>query len=78
MLAVGSVGCVGGGKLYILGVAGYNKCIWDVLVPEGEQEEAGERLYSAKFVELSQLGKHCQWDLLGLGFAPGLVGLSFS
>jgi len=26
----------------------------------------------------SQLGKWCQWDLLGLGFAPGLVGLHFS
>jgi hypothetical protein len=27
-----------GGKLYILGVAGFNTPIWDVLVPEGEQE----------------------------------------
>ena len=27
---------------------------------------------------ISELGKQCQWDLLGLGFAPGLVGLGFS
>jgi hypothetical protein len=39
-----------GGKLYILGVAGYNKPIWDVLAPEGEREEAGERLYGAKLI----------------------------
>jgi len=44
-----AVGCVGGRKLYILGVAGYNKCIWDVLALEGEREEAGERFYGAKF-----------------------------
>ena len=25
----------------------------------------------------SQLGKRCQWGLLGLGFAPGLAGLGF-
>ena len=44
-----AVGCVGGGELYILGVAGYNKPIWDVLALQGEREEAGERLYGAKF-----------------------------
>ena len=33
-----------GGKFYILGVAGYNKPIWDVLALEGEREEARERL----------------------------------
>ena len=27
---------------------------------------------------MSQLGKRCQLALLGLGFAPGLVGLGFS
>jgi len=27
---------------------------------------------------ISQLGKRCQWGLLGLGFAPGLIGLGFS
>jgi len=27
---------------------------------------------------MSQLGKWCQLGMLGLGFAPGLVGLSFS
>jgi len=35
-----AVGCVGGRKLYILGVAGYNKPIWDVLALEGKREEA--------------------------------------
>jgi len=33
-----SLACV---KLYILGVAGYNKPIWDVLALQGEQEKAG-------------------------------------
>ena len=33
-----TVGCIGGGKLYILGVAGYNKPIWDVLALQGERE----------------------------------------
>jgi len=36
-------------KFYILGVAGYNTPIWDVLALQGEREEAGERLHSAKF-----------------------------
>ena len=36
-------GMMGGQKLYILGVAGYNKPIWDVLALQGEREEAGER-----------------------------------
>ena len=65
-------------KLYILGVAGYNKPIWDVLLLKGEREEAAECFYGAKFVELSQLGKWCQWDLLMPGFAPGLVVIGFS
>ena len=57
-----AVGHDGGQKLYILGVAGYNKPIWDVLALQGEGEEAGERLYGAKFVELSKLGKRfCDW-----------------
>ena len=42
------VGCVGGRKLYILGVAGYDKPIWDVLVPEGEWEEAAEHIYGGQ------------------------------
>ena len=73
-----AVGHDGGWKLYILGVAGYNKPIWDVFALEGKREGAGERLYGAKFVELSKLGKRCQLGLLGLGFAPGLVLLGFS
>jgi len=126
---------------YILGVAGYDTPIWDVLVLQGEQEEAGEHLHGAKFenyvpirqvvpvglawarfcswarcgwfftekkvyyssyhiftynvlfykllgrqervdgigwvwMSLSQLGRYSQLGLLGLGFAPGLAGLS--
>jgi hypothetical protein len=36
------LGVLGGGKLYILGVAGYNTPIWDVLALQGVPEEAGE------------------------------------
>ena len=71
-------GLIGGEKFCILGVAGYNRPIWDVLALQGEQEEAGERLHGAKFVELSQLGKRCQVGFLTLSFAAGLIGLSFS
>ena len=45
-----TVGHDGGQKLYILGVAGYNKPIWDVLVLQGEREEAGEHLHGAKLI----------------------------
>ena len=75
---LGALGGISGRKLYILGVAGFITPIWDVLALQGEQEEAGERLYGAKFVELSQLGKRCQWGLLGLGFAVALIALGFS
>ena len=67
-----------GGKLYISRVAGLYTPIWDVLVPQGERVGVGERLYSARLINSSQLGKQCQLDFLGLGFAPGLVGLGFS
>jgi hypothetical protein len=46
---LGTLGGISGGKLYILGVAGYATPIWDVLALQGEQEEAGQRLYGAKF-----------------------------
>ena len=47
---LGSLGSLGGGKLYILGVAGYNTPIWDVLALQGEREEAGEHLHGAKLI----------------------------
>ena len=47
----GTLGGIWGRTLYILGVAGYNKTIWDVFALQGEQEEAGECLYGARFVE---------------------------
>jgi len=34
-----------------LGVAGYNKSIWDVLALEGEREEAAEPLQGAKLIK---------------------------
>jgi hypothetical protein len=71
-------GAIGGGIFYILGVAGLDTPIWDVLAPQGERVGAGEHVYGARFVELSQLGKRCQLALLRLGFALGLVRLGFS
>ena len=60
-------GYIGSGKFCILGVAGYNKPIWDVLALQGEREEAVERLYGAKFVELFRIRKAVSegslWDL---------------
>jgi len=50
MWAGGCARC-GGGKLYILGVAGFITPIWDVLVPEGEQEEAGEHICGPKLIK---------------------------
>jgi len=35
---------ISGTKFYILGVAEYNKPIWDVWVLQEEREEAGEHL----------------------------------
>jgi len=47
---LGSLGGILGGKLYILGVAGYNTPIWDVLALQGEWKEAGEHLHGAKLI----------------------------
>ena len=47
-----AVGCIGGRKLYILGVAGYNKPIWDVLAPKGEREETAEHIYGPKLIKI--------------------------
>ena len=75
---LGASGGISGGKLYILGVAGYITPIWDVLALQGERDEAGQHLWGAKLINFSQLGNRCQLGLLGLGFAPGLVGVAFS
>jgi len=75
------LGSFGGMKLYILGVAGYNKPIWDVLALQGEQEEAGEHLQGAKFVELFPIRQMVSggslWTL-GLGLAVGYIVLVLS
>jgi hypothetical protein len=41
---LGVLGGISGRKFYIWGIVGCNKPIWDVLVLEGEQEEALNRL----------------------------------
>ena len=48
---LGTLGAIWGAKLYIWGVAGYDIPIWDVLTPEGEQEEAGEHIDSPKLIK---------------------------
>jgi hypothetical protein len=48
-LLLSTLGGIWGGKLHILGVAGYITPIWDILALKGEREEAGEHLYGAKF-----------------------------
>jgi len=49
---LGASGGISGGKLYILGVAGYNTPIWDVLALQGERDEAGQRLWGAKLIKI--------------------------
>ena len=71
-------GVIGGRKFHIFGVAGLDTPIWDVLAPQDKQEGATEHLCMCPSCLVSQLGKLCQLDLLGLSFAPGLVGLGFS
>jgi len=39
-----------GGKIYILGVAGYDTPIWDVLALQEEREEAGEHLWGDRLL----------------------------
>jgi hypothetical protein len=75
---LGTLGGISGGKLYILGVAGYATPIWDVLALQGEQEEAGQRLYGAKFenyVRIRQAvpvglawARFCSWARYGWFF----------
>jgi len=47
---LGTLGGISGGKFYILGVAGFITPIWDVLAPQGERDEAGQRLWGAKLI----------------------------
>ena len=49
-----------------LGVAGFDTPIWDILAPEGKQEEALNRLRTGSRSPSSQLGKRYQSGLLGL------------
>jgi len=43
------LGAILGGKFCILGVAGLDTPIWDVLAPQGERVGAGERLWGDRF-----------------------------
>ena len=54
---LGSLGGISCGKLYIVGVTGYVTPIWDVFVPQGEWEEAGERLCGAKLINFFPIRK---------------------
>ena len=77
-LLLGTSGGILGGKLYILGVAGYDTPIWDVLALQGERDEAGQRLWGAKLINLFPIrqpvpvGRAQAWfrwlGLLGLDF----------
>ena len=70
-------GGIGGGKFYIWeGMIHYTP-IWDVLAAQREREGAGEHRATGPRCPVSKLGRWCQLALLGLGFAPGLVGLGF-
>ena len=73
-----TVGCIGAGKLFILGVAGYNKPIWDVLAPEGEWEEAAEHIDSLRLINIFPIRQAVPVGLAWAQFAPGLVVLGFS
>ena len=44
-------GAILGRKFYILGVAGYDTPIWDVLTLEGEREEAAEHIDSPRLIK---------------------------
>jgi hypothetical protein len=63
---LGALGGISGGKLYILGVAGLDTPIWDVLAPEGKREEAEGCLRMGSRSPASQLGKRYQPGLLRL------------
>jgi hypothetical protein len=60
-----------------LGVAGLDTPIWDVLAPEGKQEEVGGRLRMGSRSPASQLGKRYQTACSGSGSLLGSLGLNF-
>ena len=67
-----------GEKLYILGVAGFVTPIWDVLAPEGEQEEAGEHIYSAKLCSFFPIRQAVPVGLTQAGFCSWAHWAGFS
>ena len=66
-----------GRKLYILGVAGYDTPIWDVLALQGVQEEVGEHMYGDRLIIFSPIRQVVPVGLLRLGFVLGLMGSVF-
>ena len=74
---LGTLGAMLGVKLYILGVMGYDKPIWDVLAPEGEQEGAQKRSTTRPRSPGSQLGKWCQLGCSSSDLLRGSLGSVF-
>ena len=72
---LGTLGGNLGWDILNLGVAGLDTPIWDVLAPEGKQEEVGGRLRTRSSSPASQLGKRYQTACSGSGSLLGSLGL---
>jgi hypothetical protein len=73
-----AVGHIGGREILYFGGSGVHYTHLGCFGARGGAGEAAERIDGPRISKFSQLGKRCQLALLGLGFAPGLVGLGFS
>jgi hypothetical protein len=74
----GTLGAHWGGKFYIWEGIVYCKSIWDVFVPQRGRGRAGEQTCTRFRSPATQIRQAVPEGFLGLGFAPGLVGLGFS
>ena len=73
-----TLGGIFGWEILYLGVAGLDTPIWDVLVPQGEQERVLNRLTMRPRSPAFPIRQVVPVGLLGLGFAAGLAGVGFS
>ena len=71
-------GGIRGGIFYIWEGIIYNTPIWDVLMPEGEQEEAGEHLSMHSRCPAFPIRQAVPVGLSQLWIITGLTGLHFS